>query len=904
MRCFFSRILTATVALSLYPAVTNAATSVWNAGDGNWADGGPDVFWIPMDEPDANDTAQFQTDHTVTMTTDNEVTQINLFNGADLLTNRNDLVVQDAINVVNGSTFTVESTPLALDGVPGYFNSVMTDSVTVANGSTLFMAGALSYAETNSSGTFVIGPDSALVGNGSLSYDGLLLPTFTTVLDNNHQIVAREYYPTGGGDPSGPRALHLVAAHPNARADLDGTSEVGSILVDRFDTLFVDMPLADAFGGDLFLEDEAKLQLSHPWTMNDGAVNVSAVVPDTNPAVIEAPQFTQSGGTLAVAADGRLRFNAPFQSTGGAIELEGRLEFSANTTIDTGTALSVHGESILLALPNSEVAISQVNFDMDGASADSPAFWVGNEATLRITTGGYDAFGGLEAYGGGIAAAGELDIDVGSDLFVLTGEMFLIANAEDSARWTGDRLQVGVAAGVVDGEAPPTVPMLTATGSGRALMAAPLVIEASGTVEIDEGSTLRLGGGNGTDNSNLIAGGNVRPVPGTAGGPLNIASGRKLSGWGRIEADVDGEGAGTLEAEGGTLRVIGAITALGGLIVQPAAELRVDHDTTVIFEGEASVGAGGSLWANGFQLQFVPGSSLELDGGVYRSFSNTQFGGSLSVAGPLVTSTLAHPSFAFESTSVVDIQGLLNLNELAIVEAGAEFSGAGALKVLDRLILEDGAAVGVELSNFGTTIVGEDSIAQATLAAYTHADTVAAVEIEIAGSDPMLADRLDVSGLARLGGALDVEFLAGYVPNAWDEFTIVTFGNRLGEFDSVSVPVTLPLPLTYELVYTSSEVTLQFMPLFSADFDLDGDVDHDDFTQWQGDYGLNGDSDADRDGDSDGDDFLAWQQQLGSSHSAVTAVPEPASAVLVTASIALSVVSNHASRLRSLHKRI
>lgn len=73
-----------------------------------------------------------------------------------------------------------------------------------------------------------------------------------------------------------------------------------------------------------------------------------------------------------------------------------------------------------------------------------------------------------------------------------------------------------------------------------------------------------------------------------------------------------------------------------------------------------------------------------------------------------------------------------------------------------------------------------------------------------------------------------------------------------------------------------------------GDFDGDGDVDQFDLVQWQGDYGLNGDSDADNDGDSDGADYLAWQQafeggqSLGSSS---TVVPEPST--LISAGLAV-----------------
>ena len=67
-------------------------------------------------------------------------------------------------------------------------------------------------------------------------------------------------------------------------------------------------------------------------------------------------------------------------------------------------------------------------------------------------------------------------------------------------------------------------------------------------------------------------------------------------------------------------------------------------------------------------------------------------------------------------------------------------------------------------------------------------------------------------------------------------------------------------------------------PRTSGDFNDDGTVDAADFAQWQGDFGLNGDSDADNDDDSDGADFLVWQRQLGMANARVAteAVPEPA----------------------------
>jgi hypothetical protein len=80
-------------------------------------------------------------------------------------------------------------------------------------------------------------------------------------------------------------------------------------------------------------------------------------------------------------------------------------------------------------------------------------------------------------------------------------------------------------------------------------------------------------------------------------------------------------------------------------------------------------------------------------------------------------------------------------------------------------------------------------------------------------------------------------------------------------------------------VYSALQVQLQVVsaPIFSADFDLDGDVDGDDLDVWMASFGVSDGADADNDGDSDGADFLSWQQQLGSVPAVIAsgAVPEP-----------------------------
>jgi hypothetical protein len=93
---------------------------------------------------------------------------------------------------------------------------------------------------------------------------------------------------------------------------------------------------------------------------------------------------------------------------------------------------------------------------------------------------------------------------------------------------------------------------------------------------------------------------------------------------------------------------------------------------------------------------------------------------------------------------------------------------------------------------------------------------------------------------------------------------------------------------------------------YNADFDNDGDVDSGDLTQWGGDFGANGLSDADGDGDSDGVDFLTWQRQLGSGPpvtSAFVPVPEPATAALLILA-AISVRSLQTEPQRKFQKHL
>ncbi|NOZ41299.1 MAG: hypothetical protein GXP24_13895 [Planctomycetes bacterium] len=238
------------------------------------------------------------------------------------------------------------------------------------------------------------------------------------------------------------------------------------------------------------------------------------------------------------------------------------------------------------------------------------------------------------------------------------------------------------------------------------------------------------------------------------------------------------------------------------------------------------------------------------------------------------------------STDFVEVEGELLGN-------GAIVLGGGPTAVINRGIVAPGLSAGV------LTINGNAS----SVDAYVQ-ETGGRLVIEIGGTTPGYNDRLDIiNGSAALAGILDVlliDPLGGmniFVPKAGDSFEVLSADNGLvGRFDTQAGDLpALTGELFWEILYGSTFVRLDVFSPFSADFDRDGDVDNDDRTQWEGDYGINGDSDANGDGDSDGGDYLIWQRQFGSGVPVVVAgatVPEPSTLLLMVGLATLALITH------------
>ncbi|MBA3484501.1 MAG: hypothetical protein H0T51_22080 [Pirellulales bacterium] len=193
-----------------------------------------------------------------------------------------------------------------------------------------------------------------------------------------------------------------------------------------------------------------------------------------------------------------------------------------------------------------------------------------------------------------------------------------------------------------------------------------------------------------------------------------------------------------------------------------------------------------------------------------------------------------------------------------------------------------------KLENSGTVDVGDSigvlNIGEGGRYVQTASGTLG---IEASGFRPGTRyDQLKVTLGATLDGKLSVDFINGYLPAAGVRFDVLLASSISGQFAELELRAPEGRFVEGQLLYGADRVTLEILASgFTADFDMDGDVDGADLLRWKEGFGRahrREQGDADGDLDVDGADFLAWQQQLGSVSPVPTAaaVPEPGAYLL------------------------
>jgi len=362
----------------------------------------------------------------------------------------------------------------------------------------------------------------------------------------------------------------------------------------------------------------------------------------------------------------------------------------------------------------------------------------------------------------------------------------------------------------------------------------------------------------------------------------------------------------------------GALTLPSGALSVPSA---------VPFGGTLNTARDGGVAINGSFFQSF-NSTVNAQGNTTLGSASAVNGfasqGTLAVGSHTVTLRDANDA-VFDSGALVTLGAAANPGALAAangltLDFGGNITGFGAVNTPNdpfRPLINNGHVAGnsaaqpITLPGYvkgvGTlnhvVITGTDAPGFSPATVYRGSVNYAGtLEIELAGAAAGQFDAIHHSGVATLGGALDVSLLSGFMPAIGDLFEIIAAaGGVTGQFATTAAELPAMAGGKRWLIdYQPTSVVLEVLPPFDADFDEDGDVDGADLAEWRAGFGTSGtaihmDGDADGDLDVDGSDFLTWQRQLGSAAGgqiATTAVPEPAARVSLTvAAIGISIAS-------------
>lgn len=322
------------------------------------------------------------------------------------------------------------------------------------------------------------------------------------------------------------------------------------------------------------------------------------------------------------------------------------------------------------------------------------------------------------------------------------------------------------------------------------------------------------------------------------------------------------------------------------------------HDTLLTGNGTGSFNIGGVI------RDFYSPRSIIKEGTSKVTFSghNTYAGQTIVRGGELALASTG----AIDGSSRIHVQnggtltlgdGLVNTPRLSI-DAGGAFAFTGGQLQTDRVdgslaksggVFNPGSAQGV------TPIFGGFSQTGGTLQMFVEA-TPQGTKV----------DKLAVSGIASLGGTLDIGSLdsGGSVSLSTHAYDLITALSITGTFSSVVLPAAPNAYTAWSLAYEATKVTLNLSLLPGVMYSAVDGINQKDLVVLLYNFGISSGAtfaqgDANGDGAINGADLLTWQRSLSiPSLPAGAVIPEPGSCVLALA--ALAALIGHQRRRRQL----
>lgn len=526
------------------------------------------------------------------------------------------------------------------------------------------------------------------------------------------------------------------------------------------------------------------------------------------------------GGAQVILDDGSNNFGSFIAENGGVFKFMGGLHVFKSGSVLAGDAILTQGTMAFNAGSDFADAIidnqggtvgfyggTSANlgsltlnagfFDMFTSTAFSGA--VNVHGTLRLQDGELDLRGGGSARGtinvlGANANAkfsgGIYNLDTGARVLGKTLITNGLVNLRDKAKILGPIDMFGGDMNVFDGSAIENSPLRVRNGakfrvmSGDFVIGGPLHNWDAGTQTLSEGwfgvlpnSSLAFAGTGIKHNASYIK---------------VIGAGAKFLTLGGRESGDDALGtteqnSGTMDvSEGGEIAPTGSISNSGTMSATTGGMLRIGGDLSN--SGSMSISNSGTMSVGGMTTN---SGSMSMNGGSGSSTSMSN-SGTMSVSNS-GTMSITQTYLQTAGTTTVSNSGTMSATLFDI--QGGSFGG-------------DGTIIG-DVSNSGSMSPGASPGLLTIMGDYDQ-KAAGELKLEIAGLDPVMFDRLHVTGDGSLGGTLSVIVLPGFAPKQGNTWRIMTFGGSVsGRFGSLRVAGS---PVGMELVYGSNFVDLQAVP--------------------------------------------------------------------------------------------
>lgn len=452
-------------------------------------------------------------------------------------------------------------------------------------------------------------------------------------------------------------------------------------------------------------------------------------------------------GTLAVGNTVSTTYSGSISGIGGLIKKgTGTLILSGNNTYEGGTTIN---NGILSVSSDSNLGSTAGELTFDGGALEITSSFTSSRNTALVGTGTVS-----------VAPSSLLNMTG-----ILSGGGVLTKEGLGSLNLSGTNIYSGQ----------------TKINEGT------LELSGSGTLGIEKnllinGGSFAIATGTGTKTVNVLNGG---------GSEINLNDNVLEVGSGNYSGIISGQG--SLKKIGiGALRLSGNNTFNGGLLLEQGI-LSISSDSNL---GMGSVALnGGTLsplvsMTTGKPISVSASSQIDIPNGVNLTLSGILNGASRLQKTGLGVMTLTGNSPIFTGTTDVQ-QGVLSVNGIiggpVDISSGATLAGAGTVGSVEN---NGNISLG---NSIGTLFINGD---------YTQTSSgFVIVEID---DDPIISDRLTISGTANLDGSIVLNPLPG-IYEAGTTYTVLQANSINGQFNQLLETH----PLDFNLNYLANAVQIQ-----------------------------------------------------------------------------------------------